>query len=86
MLVKTEEALQKLAHAVARRKKKPFQRDEIGLKVGRVLNRWKMAKHFRLTITDGHLAWQRRAEAIKAEETLDGIYADPPDEGDKTMP
>ena len=59
---------------MARRKKKPFQRDEIGLKVGRVLNRWKMAKHFRLTISDGHLAWQRRAEAIKAEETLDGIY------------
>jgi transposase len=74
LLVKTEEALQRLARAVARRRKKLLLREEIGLKAGRVLNRWKMAKHFRLTIADGHLAWERRVEAIAAEETLDGIY------------
>ena len=74
LLVKTEEALQRLASAVARRRKKPFKREEIGLKAGRLLNRWKMAKHFRLTITDGLLVWERRVEAIAAEETLDGIY------------
>jgi transposase len=74
LLVKTEEALQRLAGAVARRRKKPLLREEIGLKAGRLLNRWKMAKHFLLAIADGHLAWQRRVEAIAAEETLDGIY------------
>jgi transposase len=74
LLVKTEEALQRLARAVARRRKKPLRREEIGLKAGRLLNRWKMAKHFRLIIADGHLVWERRVEAIAAEETLDGIY------------
>ena len=74
LLLKTEEALQRLTRAVARRRKKPFKREEIGLKAGRLLNRWKMAKHFRLTITDGLLVWERRVEAIAAEETLDGIY------------
>jgi transposase len=74
LLVKTEEALQRLARAVARRRQQPFRREEIGIKVGRVLNRWKMAKHFRLTIADGQFAWQRRDEAIAEEATLDGIY------------
>jgi transposase len=74
LLAKTEEALQRLTRAVARRRKKPLLREEIGLKAGRLLNRWKMAKHFRLTIADSNLAWERRIEAIAAEETLDGIY------------
>lgn len=39
-----------------------------------MLNRWKVAKHFRLTIADGHLSWQRRDDTIAAEATLDGIY------------
>jgi transposase len=74
LLVKTEEALQRLTQEVARRRQHPLPREEIGLKAGRLLNRWKMAKHFRLIIADGHFAWQRRVEAIAAEETLDGIY------------
>ncbi len=74
LLVKTEEALQRLARAAARRRKHPWPREEIGLKAGRLLNRWKMAKHFRLTIRDGGLAWERRVEAIAAEQALDGIY------------
>ncbi len=74
LLVKTDEALQRLTQEVARRRRHPLLREEIGLKAGRVLNRWKMAKHFRLTIRDGHFAWQRRVEAIAEEETLDGIY------------
>ena len=69
LLLKTEEALQRLARAVARRRKHPWKREEIGVKAGRVLNRWKMAKHFRLTIGDGQFAWQRRDEAIAAEKT-----------------
>jgi transposase len=74
LLAKTEEALARLARAVARRRHHPYKREEIGVKAGRVVNRWKMAKHFRLTIADGQFAWQRRLEAIAAEETLDGIY------------
>src|SRR5205823_4659368 len=74
LLAKTEEALERLTRSVARRRRQPWLREEIGVKAGRVVNRWKMAKHFRLTIADGQFTWRRRAEAIAAESALDGIY------------
>lgn len=74
LLAETEEALQRLKRQVDRRTNTPLKREEIGLKAGRLLGRWKMAKHFRLTIQDGHFAWTRRAEAIESESALDGIY------------
>ena len=48
--------------------------DKIGLRVGKVLNKWKMAKHFEVVITDSSLRVTRRREAIDAEAALDGIY------------
>ena len=48
--------------------------DKIGLRVGKVLNKWKMAKHFEVAITDTTLRVTRRQEAIDAEAILDGIY------------
>ncbi|MEW6439657.1 MAG: hypothetical protein AB1640_01860 [bacterium] len=47
---------------------------EIGLKVGRVLHRYKMGKHFRLRIREGAFSYQRRQETIERERQLDGIY------------
>jgi hypothetical protein len=47
---------------------------KIGVRVGRVLGRFKMAKHFTLDISDGHLAYARNQPAIHAEAALDGIY------------
>ena len=47
---------------------------EIGLAVGAVLNKRKMAKHFAITIADGHFSWHRRLDQIEAEARLDGIY------------
>ncbi len=47
---------------------------EIGLKVGEVLNRHKMAKHFDLTIGDHSFSFQRKVEAITEEAALDGLY------------
>jgi hypothetical protein len=49
-------------------------RAAIGLAVGAVLDRRKMAKHFRLTIADDAFAFARCDEAIAAEAALDGIY------------
>lgn len=46
----------------------------IGLAVGRVIDRHKMAKHFELAITDDHLGVVRREDAIAAEAALDGLY------------
>jgi hypothetical protein len=55
-------------------RKKLSGRDRIGLRVGRVVNKYKMAKHFALEIDEHRLAFQLREEAVKAEATLDGIY------------
>jgi len=46
----------------------------IGLRVGKVLGKYKMAKHFRITITDATLTVTRDETAIAAEAALDGIY------------
>ena len=48
--------------------------DKIGIRVGKVVNRHKMAKHFTLTITDTSFAYTPNTEAIDAEAALDGIY------------
>jgi hypothetical protein len=48
--------------------------DQIGLKVGKILNTYKMAKHFDVAITDTTLAITRRTVQITAEAALDGIY------------
>jgi len=48
--------------------------DRIGVKVGKLIDEYKMAKHFELTITDTSLSVARRAAQITAEAALDGIY------------
>jgi hypothetical protein len=74
LLQATEKQLARISKAVARRKKTPLRKDEIGVKVGAVLNRFKMGKHFELTIEDGRLGWSRREESIRREAEMDGIY------------
>jgi len=48
--------------------------DRIGLAVGPLINKYKMAKHFDVTITDTNLAITRKTDQIQAEAALDGIY------------
>ncbi len=74
MLQATEKALVRLEAEVKRRKKTLLGKAEIGVKAGRVLGRFKMGKHFTLTIADGVFAWARREESIRREADLDGIY------------
>jgi len=74
LLEATDKQLEKIAAAVARRKGKPLSKDEIGLKAGKVVNRYKMAKHFALTIEDGRFEWRRKEASITAEAALDGFY------------
>lgn len=47
---------------------------EIGKAVGKVIDRYKMGKHFHTTITDTTLAYRRDTARIDAEAALDGIY------------
>ncbi len=74
LLAATEAKFQRIAAEVARRTKTPLGKDEIGVKVGRVLNQFKVGKHFQLTIEDDRFEWQRREAAIAKEAALDGIY------------
>jgi hypothetical protein len=74
LLAATECALTKLAAAAARRTHTPFTNAALGIKVGRVINHDKVAKHFTVTIADGHLTWARHTAAIQQEAQLDGIY------------
>lgn len=74
LLAATEAKFQGIAAEVARRTKTPLAKDEIGVKVGRVLNQFKVGKHFQLTIEENRFAWQRKQDAIEKEAALDGIY------------
>ena len=74
LLAATERALTRIVAAVARRTRKPLTSDEIGVKVGKVVNRFKVAKHFTWTIKDGALDWCRNQDSIQQEAALDGIY------------
>ena len=56
------------------RRSRPETAAEIGVRAGKIINHYKMAKHFTLTIRDGHLGWARKQDAITKEEMLDGIY------------
>ena len=74
LLQATEKDLARLAREVRRRTKQPLGKADIGLKAGRILGRYKMGKHFQLTIEDGRFDWARREQAIARECALDGIY------------
>ena len=74
LLEATERQFDTVARAVARDKRPLRGAAKIGLRVGKVMGRFKMAKHFKLTITDDSFRYERDAQAIAAETALDGIY------------
>lgn len=75
LLEATEAELERVARDVARRTKKPYSPEQVGAKVGKVLSRFKMAKHFDWHLDEqGRLVFQRREDKIQAEAALDGMY------------
>ena len=74
LLAATERELARIAAAVARKREPLRGTAAIGLKVGALLDKHKMAKHFTLDITDSRFGFARKTEAIAAEAALDGIY------------
>lgn len=74
LLDSTERDLNKVVKATARQKSPLRGEAQIGLRVGRVLNQHKMAKHFKLDIKDDMFRYERNQEAIANEAALDGIY------------
>jgi transposase len=74
LLDATERELRHIQTRVRRQKRSLRGKDKIALAVGAVVNHYKMAKHFDVTITDDDLTFERKTEQIDAEALLDGIY------------
>jgi Transposase DDE domain len=74
LLQATERELDKIVAATGRTKRRLKGQDRIGLRVGKVLNRFKVGNHFILTITEESFSYQRDAVRIAEEAALDGIY------------
>lgn len=72
LLDATEAALAPLLTAVAAGRLAGS--DTIGIKVGKLIDKFKMAKHLQVAITDTSLSITRRQHTIDAEAALDGIY------------
>src|SRR5215207_5406909 len=74
LLAATEKELEKITKAVARERGPLRGAEKIGVRVGRVLGRFKMAKHFGYEITDAGFRFERDPGRIEDEAALDGIY------------
>ena len=74
LLAATEKQLAPITAATTRARRPLRGQDKIALRVGKVINHFKMAKHFHIAITDETFTFPRNKEAIAAEAALDGIY------------
>lgn len=70
----TEAELAKIRAATQRKKNRLVGKDQIGLKIGKVLGKYKVGKHFLITITETDFTFSRDTTKIAAEAALDGIY------------
>jgi transposase len=74
LLQATEQELDKVVKATLRDKRRVKGADKIGLRVGSVLNRYKVGKHFRVEIAEDSFRYERDEQKIAQEACLDGIY------------
>jgi hypothetical protein len=74
LLTATEADLAKIAAACARARRPLRGQDKIAVRVDRVLNRRKVAKHFTTDIGEDRFSYHRNQDSITAEAALDGIY------------
>jgi transposase len=74
LLTATEKELEKIVVATRRKKRALRGKSNIGVRVGKVLNRYKMGKHFQIHIEENTFSYQRKQANIEKEESLDGIY------------
>jgi hypothetical protein len=74
LLDATERDLRKIQDRIQSRRKPLRGPEAIGLAVGKIIGRHKVAKHFDITITDDSLSFERNHAAIAKEGALDGFY------------
>jgi Transposase DDE domain len=77
LLAATETELEKVKASVhgPRGRLRGADAGKIGERAGKISNKYKVAKHFTLTIADGVFAYERKTEQINSEASLDGLYA-----------
>jgi DDE family transposase len=77
LLTATETELDKVKASVdgPRGRLRGADAGQIGQRAGTIVNKYKVAKHFTLSIADGHFAYERKTEQISREAALDGLYA-----------
>jgi len=74
LLAATEKQLEKIAAATKRSKRPLRGKQNIGLRAGKILNRYKMGKHFQLRIEENSFHYERKTANIEREQNLDGVY------------
>ena len=74
LLEATEALLDPIVAATKREKRRLKGADKIGVRVGKVIGRYKVAKHFELHIEEDSFGYLRKPESIAAEAALDGLY------------
>jgi hypothetical protein len=74
LLQATERQLDKIKLATTRTKRRLKGKAKIALRVGKIIGRFKMAKHFVITIEEESFSYQRNPSSIAQEAALDGIY------------
>lgn len=74
LLQATEKELDKIVVATQREKCQLKGAAKIGVRVGKVLNRFGVGKHFQINITESSFSYERNEESIAKESTLDGLY------------
>ncbi len=76
LLAATERELAKVKHMIdgPRGTLRAADAGKIGERAGRVINKYKVAKHFELQIADGSFSYERKQQQIEAEAALDGLY------------
>jgi len=74
LLEATEKELQKIAEATRRTKRRLNGKDKIALRVGKVINKFKVGKHFHVNIEEENFSYHLKEDNIAREKALDGIY------------
>ena len=86
LLAATEKDLDAIVAATTRNKRRLRGKDKIGLRVGKVVNRCKVGKHFVLDIGEERFSYHRDETKIAQEAALDGLYVIRTSVASETMP
>ncbi len=74
LLRATEKEFEKVVKAIKRKRNPLRGKADIGMRVGKVKDKYKVAKHFSLTISTASFKYERKSDNIEEEKALDGFY------------